>query len=150
MKVSGSAKRPTPCVGICSTTYGDLVCRGCMRYAHEIVQWNGYNGQQQAIIWQRLEKIRNDAIAFHLQVSARDAFDSACKMANLTELDEIPRRYELLRFAVVRGMVMTQIGMQTVDISVESEQALAVMQKLDQEIYQRSRAHYERNFRISV
>ncbi|MEM9624509.1 MAG: DUF1289 domain-containing protein, partial [Pseudomonadota bacterium] len=33
----------TPCVGICSTTYGDLVCRGCKRFAHEIVQWNAYD-----------------------------------------------------------------------------------------------------------
>ncbi|MEC9132488.1 MAG: DUF1289 domain-containing protein, partial [Pseudomonadota bacterium] len=26
-----ATRRPTPCVGICSTTYGDLVCRGCKR-----------------------------------------------------------------------------------------------------------------------
>ncbi|MCF8976542.1 DUF1289 domain-containing protein, partial [Pseudomonas edaphica] len=26
----------TPCVGLCSTVYGDLVCRGCKRFHHEV------------------------------------------------------------------------------------------------------------------
>ncbi len=32
-----SGRPRTPCVGMCSTTYGDLVCRGCRRFSHEIV-----------------------------------------------------------------------------------------------------------------
>lgn len=32
----------TPCVGLCSTVYGDLVCRGCKRFHHEVIHWNGY------------------------------------------------------------------------------------------------------------
>ncbi|MCZ6890305.1 MAG: DUF1289 domain-containing protein, partial [Gammaproteobacteria bacterium] len=42
--------RRTPCIGICSTTYGDLVCRGCKRYAHEIVDWNRYTEDQRSRI----------------------------------------------------------------------------------------------------
>lgn len=31
----------TPCIGICSTTsLGDRVCRGCKRYAAEVIDWN--------------------------------------------------------------------------------------------------------------
>ena len=26
----------TPCIGVCSTTYGDDICRGCRRFRHEI------------------------------------------------------------------------------------------------------------------
>jgi hypothetical protein len=29
----------TPCVGLCSTVYGDLVCRGCKRFHHEVINW---------------------------------------------------------------------------------------------------------------
>ena len=28
----------TPCVGICSTTYGDDVCRGCKRFSFEVIK----------------------------------------------------------------------------------------------------------------
>ncbi|MCZ6708751.1 MAG: DUF1289 domain-containing protein, partial [Gammaproteobacteria bacterium] len=53
--------RSTPCVGICSTTFGDLVCRGCKRFAHEVVQWNGFEPAQQAIVWARLDELREGA-----------------------------------------------------------------------------------------
>lgn len=46
----------TPCAGRCSTTFGDHVCRGCRRFSHEIIRWNGYSIEQQAHIWQRLDR----------------------------------------------------------------------------------------------
>jgi uncharacterized protein len=45
---------PTPCVGICSTALGDNVCRGCKRYAHEVIDWNSYTYEQKAAIEARL------------------------------------------------------------------------------------------------
>ena len=45
----------TPCVGICSTGIGDSVCRGCKRFAHEVIDWNAYTHEQRAIIANRLE-----------------------------------------------------------------------------------------------
>ena len=39
----------TPCLGICSTTsVGDVVCRGCKRYAFEVIDWNGYDDEAMA------------------------------------------------------------------------------------------------------
>ena len=58
----------TPCVGICSTTYGDLVCRGCMRFAHEIVGWNGFNEAQREAVWQRLLELRDGAVRSAVEV----------------------------------------------------------------------------------
>ncbi|MEC7008614.1 MAG: DUF1289 domain-containing protein, partial [Pseudomonadota bacterium] len=31
----------TPCIGVCSTGIGDSVCRGCKRFSHEVIHWNG-------------------------------------------------------------------------------------------------------------
>ncbi|MEL0305883.1 MAG: DUF1289 domain-containing protein, partial [Halieaceae bacterium] len=36
----------TPCIGVCSTGVGDVVCRGCKRFAHEVIDWNGYSPEQ--------------------------------------------------------------------------------------------------------
>ena len=48
----------TPCIGICSTTsFGDAVCRGCKRYAFEVINWNSYDEQAKQAVLQRIEKL---------------------------------------------------------------------------------------------
>ena len=50
-----SQRIKTPCVGLCSTVYGDLVCRGCKRFHHEVVNWNAYSDEEKRAVWRRLE-----------------------------------------------------------------------------------------------
>ncbi|RZF52207.1 DUF1289 domain-containing protein [Acinetobacter halotolerans] len=45
----------TPCAGRCSTVFGDLVCRGCRRFNHEVIQWNTYSPEQRLAVWRRLD-----------------------------------------------------------------------------------------------
>ncbi len=45
----------TPCAGRCSTVFGDLVCRGCRRFNHEVIQWNTYTPDQRLMVWKRLD-----------------------------------------------------------------------------------------------
>lgn len=47
----------TPCIGLCSTVYGDIVCRGCKRYDFEIIAWNGYAEGQKLAVMQRLDTL---------------------------------------------------------------------------------------------
>ncbi|MGO2488189.1 hypothetical protein SAMN04490203_2824 [Pseudomonas taetrolens] len=47
----------TPCIGLCSTVFGDLICRGCKRFHHEIIQWNGYTDHEKVAILLRLETL---------------------------------------------------------------------------------------------
>jgi len=58
--VTGSRSAPpkTPCIGICSTTsLGDAVCRGCKRYAFEVISWNGYDSAAKQAVLKRIEKL---------------------------------------------------------------------------------------------
>jgi predicted Fe-S protein YdhL (DUF1289 family) len=73
--------RRTPCIGICSTTYGDLVCRGCKRFAHEIVEWNGYSDSQQVAVWSRLETLRQGSFALFVEVVDAPALRTAARGA---------------------------------------------------------------------
>jgi len=52
--VSSLISIKTPCIGVCSTGIGDVVCRGCKRFAHEVIHWNGYSQEQKRVIDQRL------------------------------------------------------------------------------------------------
>lgn len=42
-------------MGLCSTVYGDVVCRGCKRFHHEVINWNNYNDDEKRAVWTRLE-----------------------------------------------------------------------------------------------
>ena len=137
----------TPCVGICSTTYGDLVCRGCKRFAHEIVQWNGYTGAQQAVIWQRLNQLRDDVVASHLTIVDQARFSSACHQAKCDSVSNLTAAYQVMRHLVGMNMGLVQAGLAAKDPDAT---ALSILKAVDAELYARSIAHYERNFKVPL
>jgi predicted Fe-S protein YdhL (DUF1289 family) len=61
----------TPCVGLCSTVYGDLVCRGCKRFHHEVIHWNGYNEDEKRAVWLRLEQLLSQVMAAKVEILIR-------------------------------------------------------------------------------
>ncbi|MFB8829111.1 DUF1289 domain-containing protein [Azotobacter sp. CWF10] len=70
----------TPCVGLCSTVYGDLVCRGCKRFHHEVVNWNQYTEEEKRAVWQRLESLLVQVVQAKLEV-----FDVQCLRRQLEQ-----------------------------------------------------------------
>jgi hypothetical protein len=54
-------KKPNahPCVGICTTSTGDNICRGCGRTVEQIRDWNQFTQEQKSEI---LEAIQNGTI----------------------------------------------------------------------------------------
>jgi len=136
----------TPCVGICSTTYGDLVCRGCKRFAHEIVQWNSYDQAQKGQIWQRLEYLRDEVVAQQVQIVEPKAMVLMQNQAGHEAAQGSEQLYLLLRFMSVKSLGLAAAGLQAADADVSD--ALTLLQKIDAEIFERSIAHYERNFKV--
>lgn len=134
-------------MGICSTTYGDLVCRGCKRFAHEIVQWNGYDADQQAQIWSRLNTLRDEVVGQHLHVEDAAAFAALLAEAELTHLPAAEQVYEAMRHLVVKAAKLDAAGLVSKAGQLD---ALAALKTVDAEVYTRSLAHYERNFKVPV
>lgn len=56
MTVTSAYQKP-PCVGRCSTVYGDTVCRGCKRFFNEVVYWNQLELLEKEAIWHRLDRL---------------------------------------------------------------------------------------------
>lgn len=65
----------TPCAGKCSTVFGDSVCRGCRRFNHEVINWNKYTPEQQALIWQRLDAQLDQILLPLVQIVDEQALD---------------------------------------------------------------------------
>lgn len=148
----------TPCVGICSTTYGDLVCRGCKRFAHEIVQWNGYDATQQDAVRERLTRVRDEVLDALLICDNHSLLQVALADAGLADVDAKEGQYQLLRFMVRREQSLSSVGLSLAPEAARRAapnhqptpelDTLHAMQLLDAESFQRAKAHYERNFKV--
>ncbi|WP_114417881.1 DUF1289 domain-containing protein [Marinospirillum perlucidum] len=62
----------SPCVGFCSTTFGDPVCRGCKRTREEVDAWNQLTSEQQRQVWQRLWQQAQEVVSRYLRVEDAD------------------------------------------------------------------------------
>lgn len=57
MKPRPRPRPRTPCRGICSTGIDGSVCRGCKRFAHEVIAWNGYSVAERTSVIARLDQL---------------------------------------------------------------------------------------------
>ena len=63
----------TPCIGICSTTsIGDVICRGCKRYAFEVIDWNAYADEQKEAVLKRIEKLNTQILMHKFDIVSED------------------------------------------------------------------------------
>lgn len=136
--------KASPCIGICSTTYGDLVCRGCKRFAHEVVGWNGYAEPQRAAILQRLAELRDGALQRQItraQLSELCTVAAALPLANADQMSPEARAYEALRSLARQRSPLPWTP------AAPALTPLQLLTRIDREFYERSLAWYERSFR---
>lgn len=140
-------KVPTPCVGICSTTFGDVVCRGCRRYLHEVIDWNRYSDSQKRLIWQRLDALLEQVLPMAFRI------DDAALLREKLAFYRIPFRsdgspwvllYALLRSAAKQEPDLAEFGVTRLD---RSELRLgALRERLNGDMHALAAAYYEKDF----
>ena len=108
----------TPCLGICSTTFGDEVCKGCKRFSHEIVSWTKYSLEEREIINDRLEKFKIKILQHRFKV-----YDSKLLSSRLDEkainfnhsLDPITWIFDLFRAAGSQEFDLNKYGIESLN-----------------------------------
>ncbi len=108
--------------------------------------WNGYDDEQHARVWRRLLNLREEVVDQNLCVLEPKRYQQACVEAGSTS-QGTEQIHDLLRFMVKSNLTLEWAGLVSLLQEVE---ALSVLQKIDAEIYRRSLAHYERNFKTLV
>ena len=96
----------SPCVGLCSTTLGDRVCRGCQRIDSEIRDWPGLSGAQRGARMVELDRLRAEVAGRFLVVTDPESLEAQLRRHRIRFRDEQPplsRAVELLR--VGRGRI---------------------------------------------
>jgi predicted Fe-S protein YdhL (DUF1289 family) len=136
----------TPCIGICSAGIGDSVCRGCMRCAHEVSQWNGFSAAERQLVWARLDRFLVQIVNNRLEL-----LDLALLKAALTNWNipcdpaRPPQRwlYDLLRLAGSRIGAPATCGFGILPGS-EDLSAAQLCREIEREWHALSLAHFER------
>ncbi len=136
----------TPCIGICSSSMGDDVCRGCHRFAHEVVNWNGYPEEQRVVVFERLDSLLIQILNNKIQLVDSGLLKSKLTAANITfraHSDPHCWVYALLKKTRGEGVDATDWGFRL--LSASADIALPrFYEALEGELYRLSQAHYQR------
>ncbi len=137
----------SPCIGICSTTYGDFVCRGCKRFAHEVTGWNRYADAQREVVWERLSKLLMQSIQDHLALDRRMAYPEESAHEILASLKaEVSRDARQDLAACLKRVGLAQQLRNRSSINSLPGLLLAI----ENAFLMRSEAHYEHSFSTTL
>lgn len=138
----------TPCLGICSTTYGDNVCKGCKRFVHEVISWNKYTTKERELINLRLEsfkvKILADRFTVHDPALLASQLENNGIIFNQS-LDPLTWIFDLLRATGSQQIDLNDFG-----VSLKTDARLSdLRQMITKEFLELSEAHQDRYFKTS-
>lgn len=138
----------TPCVGICSTGIGDDVCRGCKRYAHEVIDWNGYGYKEKELIERRLVTLLTRIIENKLVIidEERLKWQLQVQPVNISKHRNLfCQAYELVKAGPSQIRNLEDFGLK-LTLEAKGLPLKQVCEDIDREFYALSVAHYERYF----
>ena len=138
----------TPCIGICSTTFGDDVCKGCKRFSHEITSWGKFSNDERAFVNRRLEQFKSTLLEEKFTIIDDSLFESKMNEFSINyngSLEPITWIFDLLRASVSKDLNLDDFG---IEIKPEfSNLSLIEIRKLiNDEMLQLSEAHYSKFF----
>ena len=142
-------KVKTPCVGVCSTVFGDQVCRGCKRFHHEVIEWNGYTDVQKETVWNRLESLKvlimKSKIFIENQVLLQSKLDSL-KISYYDKVYPYCWVFDLIKQASQSINDLSEFGLKPL---FEPDVELVELKRLiEEELFTLSDAHYQRYFAL--
>ena len=136
----------TPCIGICSSGIGDNVCRGCMRFEHEVIRWNAYSGDERYLILARIDSFLIQIVKNKIQVTDINRLKEKISILGIPcDDEESPYRmlYELLRASASQIADPLSYGFQPMP-EVEHLPLVEIKREIEFEWHALSNAHYER------
>ena len=143
-----ASPKGSPCIGVCSTTYGDIVCRGCYRFAHEVTDWNAYDGAQRLVVQQRLDALRAGAVARHLAAERIDRLVAVARSVKLRRTAALPPT--TIAYEVLRRLTLWRMPLPWSSASAAAQtEGRTLLANIDREMLRRTAAHYERSYKAS-
>ncbi len=136
----------TPCVGVCSTGIGDTVCRGCKRFAHEVIDWNGYTEEQKRVIDARLGGFLAMCVANRFRIIDLELLAWQLEVQNVRHhLHHDPHChvFALLKAGANQISSPEQFGFEVL-LPYRGESLSDLRDQIDEQFWALSSAHYDR------
>ncbi len=146
MSKDSSARTRTPCVGICSTTYGDDVCRGCKRFIHEVINWNSFNPEEKESVWKRLEKLKTLIMQSKISIINETLMEEKIEELQLkinSDLNSLSKAFEIVKLTSKSFDDLNEFGIEIVNKNVS---LIDLKEEIEKELYDLSVAHFNRYF----
>ena len=138
----------TPCIGICSTTFGDDVCKGCKRFSYEITNWGKFSTDERAVVNSRLEQFKITILEEKFIISDSNLFESKMNEFSInfnSYLDPITWVFDLLRASSHEDLDLSEFGIEILP-KFSNLSLLELRDLINQEMLQLSEAHYYKFF----
>ena len=138
-------KASTPCLGICSTTYGDNVCKGCKRFVHEVINWNKYATPEKELVNSRLESFKLTVLKDRFSIANAELLATRLNDQGINfndSLDPMTWIFDLQRAAGSQDLDLSQFGI----ICHSNAELSELKDQIYNEFLDLSEAHYERYF----
>ncbi len=126
------------------------MCRGCKRFAHEVVAWNGYSEEEKAVVMERLSSLAAQVIADKINVVNAQLLQEQLDQRGIEVSHpggDTQRVLALLRAAAGQLDIPENFG-----LKLSSEMAalspLRMRDRIDTDFYELSEAHYERYIKV--
>ncbi|QKX18049.1 DUF1289 domain-containing protein [Microbulbifer sp. YPW1] len=136
----------TPCIGVCSTGIGDNVCRGCKRFAHEVIDWNAYSEEQRRIIAERRDGYLANAVRSQLEIVDQNLLlTQMCHQQIRFNEDQNPYCwvFELLRAGASQISELSLYGLRATP-EARGVPLVDLRRRIDEDFYALSLAYYQR------
>ena len=146
MSKDSSARTRTPCVGICSTTYGDDVCRGCKRFIHEVINWNSFNPEEKESVWKRLEKLKTLIMQSKISIINETLMEEKIEELQLkinSDLNSLSKAFEIVKLTSKSFDDLNEFGIKIVN---KDGSLTDLKEEIEKELYDLSMAHFNRYF----
>ena len=141
----------TPCIGVCSTVFGDEVCRGCKRFQHEIIKWNAYDDIEKRSVLNRLELLKVQIMQSKVMIIDEDLLRSKLDEYEVKfdeDSDSLCWVFDLLRSGSQSIADPSEFGFDLINSSVLNLSELKKV--MEEELFQLSEAHYQRYFKTET
>ena len=139
----------TPCIGVCSTVFGDEVCRGCKRFQNEVIDWNSYQDSQKIAVLSRLESLKPQIMESKISIVNKKLLQNQLDTLDIKYvIDDNPFCwvFDLLRQASQSIDSLQDFGVVLKD---GAENNLFELKKvIESELFSLSEAHFQRYFKI--
>mgnify|MGYP006421123813 FL=1 len=139
----------TPCIGVCSTVFGDEVCRGCKRFQNEVINWNGYQDSQKIAVLSRLESLKTQIMESKISIVDKKLLQSQLDTLDIKYVIEdnpFCWVFDLLRQASQSIDSLQDFGVVLKD-GVENN-LFELKKVIESELFILSEAHFQRYFKI--